>query len=61
MLFGHPYQLLLSDKKQHSKIRLGKLVTEHIIGQMVIALKVVRADTQTLKLQKEFYDRVKTE
>jgi creatinine amidohydrolase len=40
-------------------IALGKLVTEHIIGQLVTALKNVKADTKTLALQKEFFDRVK--
>lgn len=38
---------------------LGKLVTEHTIAQLVTALKAVKADTQTLALQKEFFDRVK--
>jgi creatinine amidohydrolase len=40
---------------------LGKLVTEHIIGQLVTALKDVKADTKTLALQQEFFDRVKKE
>jgi creatinine amidohydrolase len=38
---------------------LGKLISEHIIGQLVTALKNVKADTKTLALQKEFFDRVK--
>lgn len=38
---------------------LGRLVTEHIIGQLVTALKDVKADTKTLELQQEFFDRVK--
>lgn len=42
-------------------VALGKLVTEHIIGQLVTALKDVKADTKTLALQKEFFDRVKKE
>jgi len=42
-------------------MELGKLVTEHIIGQLVAAIKNVKADTKTLALQKEFFDRVKKE
>ncbi len=42
-------------------VALGKLVTEHTISQLVAALKAVKADTKTLALQKEFFDRVKTE
>jgi creatinine amidohydrolase len=42
-------------------VELGKLVTEHIIGQLVTALKDVKADKKTLALQKEFFDRVKKE
>ncbi len=38
---------------------LGKLVTEHFIGQLVTALKAVKADMKALALQKEFFDRVK--
>ncbi|HWB24661.1 MAG TPA: creatininase family protein [Chitinophagaceae bacterium] len=37
----------------------GKLVTEHIIGQLITAIKDVKADTSALTLQKEFFDRVK--
>ena len=37
----------------------GQLVTEHIITQLVDALKAVKADTKTLALQKEYFDRVK--
>jgi creatinine amidohydrolase len=39
--------------------KLGQLVTEHIISQLVAALKAVKADTKTLALQKEFFDRVR--
>src|SRR5262249_19801861 len=39
----------------------GELVTEHIIGQLVDALKAVKADTKTLELQHEFFNRVKKE
>jgi creatinine amidohydrolase len=42
-------------------VELGKFVTEHIIGQLVTALKDVKADTKTLAIQKEFFDRVKKE
>jgi creatinine amidohydrolase len=42
-------------------VELGKLVTEHIIGQLVTALKDVKADAKTLALQQEFFDRVKKE
>jgi creatinine amidohydrolase len=38
---------------------LGQLVTEHIIGSLEKALKAVKADTKTLELQKEYFDRVK--
>jgi creatinine amidohydrolase len=37
----------------------GELVSEHIIGQLVEALKAVKADTKTLELQHEFFNRVK--
>jgi creatinine amidohydrolase len=37
----------------------GQLVNEHYIGQLVEALRAVKADTKTLELQKEFFDRVK--
>jgi creatinine amidohydrolase len=38
---------------------LGQLVTEHIIGALEKALAAVKADTKTLELQKEYFDRVK--
>ncbi|MBS1662688.1 MAG: creatininase family protein [Bacteroidetes bacterium] len=37
----------------------GQLINEHTIGQLVDALKAVKADTKTLQLQKEYFDRVK--
>lgn len=40
---------------------LGQLVEEHLVGSLVTALKAVKADTKTLELQKEFFDRVKKE
>jgi creatinine amidohydrolase len=39
----------------------GQLVNEHYIGQLVEALKAVKADTKTLQLQQEFFNRVKKE
>jgi hypothetical protein len=36
----------------------GQLETEHYIGQLVEALKAVKADTKTLELQKEYFDSV---
>lgn len=37
---------------------LGKLITENKIESLVQALKAIKADTKTLQLQKEFFDRV---
>ena len=37
---------------------LGELVTEHTIESLVKSLKAVKADTKTLQLQNEFFDRV---
>ena len=36
----------------------GKFITDHEISSFVKALKQVKADTTTLKLQNEFFDRV---
>jgi creatinine amidohydrolase len=36
---------------------LGELITENYIGSLVKALKAIKADTKTLELQKEFFDR----
>jgi len=36
----------------------GKFIVDHEIASFVKALKTVKADTTTLKLQNEFYDRV---
>jgi len=38
---------------------LGELVNEHYISSLVIALKAIKADTKTLELQNEFFNRVK--
>lgn len=37
---------------------LGEVITEATIDQLVKALKAIKADTKTLQLQNEFYDRV---
>ena len=37
---------------------LGELITEHTIESLIKALKAVKADTKTLQLQNEFFDRV---
>ena len=37
---------------------LSQLITEHTIDLLVSALKAIKADTKTLQLQNEFYDRV---
>jgi creatinine amidohydrolase len=39
--------------------QLGELVTEHYITNFVTALKDIKADTKTLQLQNEFFNRVK--
>jgi creatinine amidohydrolase len=36
----------------------GKLVTDLFVGQLAEALKAIKADTKTLQLQKEYFDRV---
>ncbi len=37
---------------------LGKVITEYTVDRLAIALKAIKADTKTLQLQNEFYDRV---
>ncbi len=37
---------------------LGEVVTEFTIKSLIKALKAIKADTKTLQLQEEFYDRV---
>jgi creatinine amidohydrolase len=37
----------------------GEMIHEHTISQLITALKAVKAETKTLALQKEFFDRVK--
>ncbi|PWT72484.1 MAG: creatininase [Bacteroidetes bacterium] len=37
----------------------GQLITEHFINGLVEALKAIKADTRTLELQNEFFNRVK--
>ena len=38
---------------------LGEFITEHTIQSLITALKAIKADNKTLKLQNEFYDRTK--
>jgi creatinine amidohydrolase len=40
-------------------VELGRLVNEHYIESLVIALKAIKADTKTLELQNEYFNRVK--
>lgn len=39
--------------------KLGELITDHTVSTFAAALKNIKADTKTLQLQKEFFDRVK--
>ena len=39
--------------------KLGELIVEHFISQLVTALQAVKSDTKTLELQKEFYNKVR--
>jgi creatinine amidohydrolase len=36
----------------------GQLINEHYISQLAEALKAIKADTKTLQLQKEYFDKV---
>lgn len=38
---------------------LGKLEVDHVVAGIADVLRVIKADQQTLQLQKEFFDRVK--
>jgi len=38
---------------------LGKLLADHTISQLTDAIKAIKIDNETLRLQKEFYDRVR--
>lgn len=38
---------------------LGKVITDFTVDALVKTLKAIKADTKTLQLQNEFYDRVK--
>jgi len=42
-----------------STVALGKLEVDHVVDGIARALKVIKADRQTLKLQDEFFNRVK--
>jgi creatinine amidohydrolase len=37
---------------------LGEFITEHTIDELVKTLKAIKADTETLRLQNEFFDRI---
>lgn len=37
---------------------LGKIITENVLKHLIAAIKEVKADTATLQLQKEFFDKV---
>jgi creatinine amidohydrolase len=37
---------------------LGEAVVEHVVARLAEVLKVIKADTRTLEMQNEFYDRV---
>ncbi len=39
--------------------KLGEFITEHTIQSLVTALKAIKADTKTLQLQNEFFDKTK--
>ncbi|QQL51046.1 creatininase family protein [Mucilaginibacter ginkgonis] len=41
-----------------ASLELGRVIVDHEIASFTKALKDVKADTQTLKLQNEFYDKV---
>lgn len=38
---------------------MGQFVTEHVISDLEKAIKAVKADTKTLELQKEYFDKTK--
>jgi creatinine amidohydrolase len=42
-----------------ASVELGKLITESKVESLVKAIKLVKNDTQTLKLQKEYFERIK--
>ena len=44
---------------EKSTAKLGELIVEHFISQLVTALQAVKSDTKTLELQKEFYNKVR--
>ena len=41
--------------------KLGEFLTEHTVRTFADALKTIKADTKTLELQNEYYNRVRTE
>jgi creatinine amidohydrolase len=42
-----------------ASVEVGKLITEHVIDDLVKTLKAIKADTKTLQIQNEFFDKVK--
>jgi creatinine amidohydrolase len=46
-------------KAEVSSIELGKLLTDSIIESLANAIKAVKEDKQTLKLQDEYFSKVK--
>ena len=41
-----------------ASVALGKLEVDHVVDGIAEALRIIKNDQQTLKLQKEFFDRV---
>jgi creatinine amidohydrolase len=41
--------------------KLGEFLTEHTVSTFATALKNIKADTKTLEMQNEFFNRVRTE
>jgi creatinine amidohydrolase len=41
--------------------KLGEFLTEHTVSTFATALKKIKADTKTLEMQNEFFNRVRTE
>jgi len=46
-------------KAEVSSVALGKLLTDSIIESLANAIKTVKEDKQTLKLQNEYFSKVK--
>jgi hypothetical protein len=50
---------LYSSKAEVSSVALGKLLTDSIIESLANAIKAVKEDKQTLKLQDKYFSKVK--